>query len=1077
MAGRVVLEATSLGSPASAVAGMLRQLVDSAAEAARLAAGAEAALLVNADAEAIRDWLHARWAAMYELDDALDDYKSSVARQQQPVEEARRSIRHWFRPSSTALQESESRRLKNIVEVLFKKMNGICRILQQGRQLGLQPINLTRQSWNSGLLGDPTPYHDIVGVQLQVLNLISVLTDKQSTDQRSSHIVMITGCSGDGKTALARKVIDDHHTRNAFSLILWVDGSKDFSGMELLSAIASAAGIKAGEDGSSREKIEEMLASMLEGKRILLVIDDVWSHQIHGNYLENCLPVQHGSRILMTAEDESVAEHVNSVHAHKVKELSFSDCWTLLSRSAGLDTKLHETSIREIGIKRVQKCSRIPLAVKVIGGVLRTKGPTYEEWKKVSECEGWSSSDMPDGMKKIGGPIRVAYNDLPPHLKQCLLYCLHLPEGFMITKHNVTRLWISEGFIEEQEDCSQERTAVEYYEELVLRNLLQPEIGSPDMARCRVHDCVRTVLQLLTKDLWTGHCRSLSSISTQQRETIQCFRTVILKKNPSGDRVLDQLSKTIKHLRVLDLSGTRIRHIPGSLEPLFHLRFLNLSYTDITALPESIGSLTNLQFLVLQWCYRFHSLPDGISKLHNLRTLDLEGTAPLLVLPRLARLEKLTTLHGFIVNSKAASTVEDTSGWPLEDLIFLNSLRSLQIVKIDRIQEHLSVQRALLSRKSYLTQLELCGSTRNDHEVAEEESTRLNDVLNSLRPPQCLESLKIVSFNGQSFPNWMQDLPNLQRLVIADCKFCEQLPALGQLQRLRTLEVSCCSKLRAIERGQIGPTQAFPKLEKLHLDDMRSLESWKGFEAGDLPSLVKFHLERCPSLTSLPSCLKHSRLLTSMLIVSANSIEAVDGFSELRELVVQDSKKLSCISNLPSLEALTVVDCSRLRDVSGLRLVKHLRIEDRELTSLPDWLRRKHDDPVPETLAVVGREELLGSLVPGGKDWSAISGFCKVYGYLPDGSPFFTYSNVTNELEAFGHLRSVVAKSVVVHRAKIWSPKIRKVMPSAVVLVALSLVPFLLPTRHMEFIPNTVWFFFLAYMVMLVAFIFVLRTL
>ncbi|CAN6181909.1 unnamed protein product [Urochloa humidicola] len=489
---------------------MLRQLVDSAAEVARLAAGAEAALLVNADAEAseaIRDWLHVRFAAMYELDDALDDYRSSVARQQQPVEEARRSIRHWFRSLSTAVKESESRRLKHSVEVLFKKMNGI---LQQGRQLGLQAINLTRQSWNSGFLGDPTPYHDIVGVQLQVLNLISMLTDKQSTDQRSSHIVMIVGCSGAGKTSLAREVIDDHHTRNAFSLVLWVGGSKDFSDMGLLSAIASAAGIKAGEGESSREEIEEMLTSMLEGKRILLVIDGVWSHQIHGSYLETCLPVQHGSRIMMTAGDDNVAEHVNSVHTHKVEELSFSNCWTLLSRSACLDTKLHETSIREIGITLVQKCSRIPLAIMVIGGVLRTKGPTYEEWKKVSECEGWSSSDMPDGMKKIGGPIRVAYNDLPSHLKQCLLYCLHLPEGFMITKHNVTRLWISEGFIEEQEDCSQEDTAVEYYEELVLRNLMQPEIRTPDMARCRVHDCVRTVLQLLTKDLWTGHCRSLS---------------------------------------------------------------------------------------------------------------------------------------------------------------------------------------------------------------------------------------------------------------------------------------------------------------------------------------------------------------------------------------------------------------------------------------------------------------------------------------------------------------------------------------------------------------------------------------
>jgi Leucine-rich repeat (LRR) protein len=955
-------------------------------------------------------------------------------------------------------------------------------ILENGHKLSLQPINSTRQSWNSEFLGDLTPYHDIIGdlVQLQVMNLISILTDKRSTDESSSHIVMIVGCRGTGKTTLARKVFDDPRTRDAFSLALWVRGSKDFTDMDLLFAIASASGIKAGQGGSgSREKVEQMLASVLEGKRILLVIDDVWSHQIHGGYLETCLPVQQGSRILMTAGDASVAEHLNSAHIHEVKELPFSDCWTLLSRSACLDEKRLDTSMKGIGVTLIQKYGKVPLALKVIGGVLGMKGRKYEEWKKVTECEGWPSADFPDGMKDVAGPIRMAYNDLPSHLKQCLLYCLHLPEDSTISKPNVTQLWISEGFIEEQEYCSPEDTAAEYYEELVLRNLLEPEIGSPGMERCRVHDCVRTVLRVLTRDLWTGeNCRASSSTTIQEMATVSCFRTVILYKNTLGDRVLGQVFKSIKHLRVLDLSNHRIRHIPGSLESLVHLRFLNLSYTDITTLPESIGSLKNLQFLVLQWCYRFHSLPDGISKLHNLRTLDLEGTSPFVVQPGLAGLVQLTKLQGFIVNSKAASTSteKDTSGWPLGDLIHLNSLRSLQIVKIDRIhKEYLSLQRPLLlSRKSYLTQLELCGS--KVHEVAEEEAKRLNDVLNGLRPPQCLESLKIVSFNGQMFPNWIQNLPNLRRLVIADCKFCEWLPALGQLPQLKTLEVSCCSTLRTIQRGEAGPTQAFPKLEQLHLDDMESLKSWEGFEDGDLPSLVKVHLARCKRLRSLPSCLRQSMLLTSIHIISAQDIKAiVDSFSNLKKLFVQDSKNL-CISNLPSLEDLTVVDCSGLQDVSGLRHLKHLRIEDAELTSLPDWLGKQGS--TPETLAVLGKEELLRSLVPGGKDWPAISAIGKVYGYLLDGSPFFTYSKITNELETFGN-RKLDVSSVAVHhhQSKNWSPKIRKAVPSAVVLVAISLVPFLLPTRYMDFVPNTVYFFFLAYMVMLVAFICVLRTL
>jgi hypothetical protein len=511
-----------------------------------------------------------------------------------------------------------------------------------------------------------------------------------------------------------------------------------------------AAGLKT-KGAVDKKKIEDMLAFMLGGKRFLLVLDDVWSDQVHENFLKAYLPVQHGSRILMTTQDKSVAGQLGSaVCIVPVKELLYPDCWSLLSRIVCLDDKECEI-LKELGIKIIQRCRRLPLAIKVIGGVLRTKDPTREEWLMVSDHNGWSTGSgiaFDDGMKDTEGPIHVAYCDLPPHLQQCFHYCLHLPEGFIISKHIITQLWISEGFIEEEQDgCSPEDTAAEYYKELVLRNLLQPEICSPDTTRSSNNGYVRSVLQPFTKDLWIGKFRS----SHDRRETRACFRTVILYKNPWGDRVLDHMAKNIKYLRVLDLSGTEVRHIPGSLEPLLHLRFLNLSHTEIMELPESIEILRNLQFLVLQCCYRLHSLPYGIGKLQNLRTLDLEGSEPHLLLPRLASLQQLTTLLGFTVNSKEA-TEKDTRRWPLEDLKFLNSLRNLQIMKIDRIQKHQSVQKAALSRKSQLAHLELCGSTWKVHEVEETEATRLNDVLSSLRPPLCLESLKILRYYGDHFP-------------------------------------------------------------------------------------------------------------------------------------------------------------------------------------------------------------------------------------------------------------------------------------------------------------------------------------
>ncbi|OEL19756.1 hypothetical protein BAE44_0019226 [Dichanthelium oligosanthes] len=104
-----------------------------------------------------------------------------------------------------------------------------------------------------------------------------------------------------------------------------------------------------------------------------------------------------------------------------------------------------------------------------------------------------------------------------------------------------------------------------------------------------------------------------------------------------------------------------------------------------------------------------------------------------------------------------------------------------------------------------------------------------------------------------------------------------------------------------------------------------------------------------------------------MIITKADSLQAVDTLSTSRELVVRDSKKLARVFDLPSLDALTVVGCPALRDVSWLKVLKHLRLVDRDLRRLPDWLA-PHGSVPQTTLTVVGGEELLWRLVPGGED-------------------------------------------------------------------------------------------------------------
>uniref|UniRef100_J3MWG2 AAA+ ATPase domain-containing protein n=2 Tax=Oryza brachyantha TaxID=4533 RepID=J3MWG2_ORYBR len=951
-------------------------------------------------------WIGGLREAVGDLDDMVDDLGEQRRRERLEKEARRKSMLRWFSDSSSD-DEIDYKKMKIQTESLNKKFH---KILQNGIGLGLQPGDRwQKQKRISEFTGDLPP---LVGdVEQEKTKLINKLTSTQSP----SPVIAIFGLDGTGKTTLARKVHDDLLIRSVFSNVVWVAGSRSLTEVKLLRAILKSFGGKPGET-ESWEQMQNMLCTMLAGaKRFLLVLDDVWGHQVRENFLEASLEAQEGSRILLTTRDETVMSrmHLGPDDIHKVHELSFPACLSLLHTSAGMDER-HCDKLKQIGISIIQKCYRVPLAIKVMGGLLGTKNPTEKEWQEViNETEKWIVEgfhdatkniyikdipnrnetrkiilkDIPDGMKEICVAIYLAYFNLPHHLKLCFLYCLQLPEEFVIRPQTVTQLWIAEGFIKEQDNCSPEDIAEEYYKELVVRNLLQPEVGSSDMSRCTVHDCIKSLLQP-----FTGDNKSTATTVTEGEQISRSFRTaIVVYKNPSSERGLEKGLKGLVNLRSLDLTGTGIRYIPKSIMRLLHLRLLNLSLTQVLELPESIQKLRHLQFLILRCCYGLQTLPKEISSLVNLRTLDLEGSAPhTALLPSLAALEELTVLHGFVVKRHNAATGKDhQNGWPIEDLRPLKSLRSLQIMNIDRVPDDCSAEEAALSRKSCLTRLELCGSATIDTQVfvPDEENVRWLSVLTALRPPRCLEYLKVASYYGKSFPDWMMHLQNLQRLVVADCKLCESLPALGQLPQLRFLTITGCHKLRTIERGT-DATLVFPKLEQLDLSDMQILESFECFRDGDFPSLTKFYVENSPRLRSLlPSGHGHCKALTSMKVVGADILQTISSLPALKELVVQDCRELAMISDLPELQVLLVSDCSRLKDVKGVASLRHVHFVDRVMKNLPDWLTGQHAS-VLQTLTIAGTAELLGKLVPDTENWSAISNIDKVYANFPDGTLF-----------------------------------------------------------------------------------------
>ncbi|KAG1326161.1 putative disease resistance protein RGA3 [Cocos nucifera] len=852
---------------------------------------------------------------------------------------------------------------------------------------------------------------DVVGEKIEddTRMLVDLLIEE---DKKNISVFAIVGMGGIGKTTLAQKIYNDEKLRDNFHQMprMWLCVTQDFSESDLLRSIIKQAG---GDPGEHKEKevLEPMLSRVIRNKKFFLILDDIWDAQVWNELLRK--PLQSGlvdSRILITSRNINIAKQMDAIYSHTVEKLSREDGWSLIRKMVfkeGNEQDMHELS--DTGMKIVDKCDGLPLALRTVGGVLRTKAKRQSEWVQILSNPAWSSMKLPDG---VMGALYLSYQDLPPPLKQCFT-CLSLfPKDFVIHEGVFVNSCIAEGFVISEEGVPLEDVAKGYWKELVQRNLLQPDPIWYDESACRMHDLLRSLAQHIAGDeCFVGDARAFenkimdSSSSIKLRhlcivdgniETIPdlimdrtSLRTLSFFHSPLFNVLPEDLFGKLRSLRVLNLSETNTNKVPTSLGDLVHLRRLDLRATPIREIPKSIGNLRNLQFLILQNCKYLHSLPSSVLGLVNLRFLDVQNV-PLDGLPRgIGRLQQLNTLLGFVVNgsegrrSGAGGDVmkpehrghQHGSFCTLEELRSLSHFRSLSIYKLERASNRTEARAAALQAKPHLTMLHLCCtlpsscSDANDYE--EEEIKRIGEVFEELRPAPCLEVLQIHGFFGRQFPSWMitrssSFLRNLRRLVLKNCAPCQQLPPLGMLPQLDYLCIKGASAVMRIGREflLLGSccSSYFPKLETLTFEDMPNWEEWwwRREEVDNqttswLPSLKVLTIGECPKLRSLPeSLLCRATALKRLNIKGAHSLREIQNLRSLTELLLMDNSSLERVSNFSALKDLSIHNCEELKVVEGVDAIEHIELDDREAeNSLPEWvlnLSETNTNKVPTSL-------------------------------------------------------------------------------------------------------------------------------
>ncbi|KAF3643403.1 putative nuclear transcription factor Y subunit B-10 isoform X2 [Capsicum annuum] len=747
---------------------------------------------------------------------------------------------------------------------------------------------------------------DVFGRKNEIEKLIDRLTSKDASEKNLT-VVPIVGMGGMGKTTLAKAVYNDEKVKHHFGLKAWICVSEKYDAFKISKGLLQEVGSFDLKDDNNLNQLQVKLKERLNGKRFLIVLDDVWNDNYNEwDDLRNIF-VQGdiGSKIIVTTRKESIALMMRTEQI-SMDTLSIDDSWSLFKRHAFENMNPTEhPELEEVGKQIAAKCKGLPLALKTLAGMLRSKSEV-EGWKRILGSEIW---ELPEN--DILPALLLSYNELPAHLKPCFSYCAIFPKDYPFRKEQVIHLWLANGLVSKE---TIKDLGNEYFLELRSRSLFE-RVANPSQGNTEeflMHDLVNDLAQIASSKLcvrWEecqeshmldqslhlsysmgegGDFKKLTPPNKlKQLRTLLPINIQGLYEIKLSKRVLHNILPRLTSLRALSLSRYEIVELPDALFiKLKLLRFLDLSRTKIKKLPDSICALYNLQTLLLSVCTYLEELPPQMEKLINLCHVDISDTNLFKKPLHLSKLKSLQVLVG------AKFLLGDRGGSRMEDLGEAHNLYgSLSILELQNVVDRREAQKGNMREKNHVDKLSLEWS-----ESTADNSQTERDILDELRPHTNIKKLQIYRYRGTQLPNWVADhsFLKLVKLFIGNCKDCYSLPALGQLPCLKFLSIREMHRMTELTEefyGSPSSKKPFNSLEKLEFALMPEWIQWHILGNGEFPTLQNLSIEDCPKLMGkLPENLCS---LTKLIISRCPelNLETPIQLSSLKRFVVSGSPK------------------------------------------------------------------------------------------------------------------------------------------------------------------------------------------
>ncbi|KAF8747278.1 hypothetical protein HU200_013268 [Digitaria exilis] len=692
--------------------------------------------------------------------------------------------------------------------------------------------------------------------------IVKILLDHANNDDLL--VLPIVGLGGLGKTTFVQLVYSNPKIEKHFQFRKWHCVSEDFDVGNIARSICN-------DTEKDIEKVLQDLQKEISGKRYLLVLDDVWNEDVDKwQKLMTCL--QHagtGSALLTTTRSAKVAR-IMSANYCNLGNLDDVFLKEILERRAFSFQKPTHAELDNNVNEIVKRCHGSPLAAKAIGSMLSTK-TSEGEWNAVL-----NKSSICNAERGILPILKLSYDNLPLHMKQCFAFCAVFPKDYEIDVENLIQLWMANDYLPLEEDVSLETTGRRTFEELAWRSFFedakQTKLEDKNLTHfssiktCKIHDlmhdialsvlgeeCTTITERLDQKKLLPKHSRHMFS---SYHETGTCLIDILKKQAPALQTLLcpwpgaknwtPRMPKcsSLRALKLPDSSAFQIR--PRDLQ---HLRYLDLSGNWwIKQLPEEISILYNLQTLNVSGCRELCRLPSDMKYMASLRHLYTKGCSSLKFMPPdLGQLSALQTLTYFRASvSSGCSTIGELQNLDLGGTLVLSCLENATEAQ---------AKAATLGNKEKLRNLSLEWSSECHEEPVTDCHKKL---LGALEPHDGLEVLRIVGYKSTCLPTWMKDLSSLQKhlteLHLVGFTLCEEFPEFSNLKDLRILRLQDLEKLQSLCTGEASLT--FLKLKELQLRDLKSMERWVAAEGREgevaFPQLENLIIWGCPKLSTLP---------------------------------------------------------------------------------------------------------------------------------------------------------------------------------------------------------------------------------